>query len=863
MRERQEQANWRALLLSMFHDPPDKALDIKNHERRAAKLASLALGEPITKEEVHKEARFEDIISAVTERVPMPKPGKDYQWAVGPDGGTLEVVHPLSGQHEQLDVDALELERPYEVLSELLEGVEGERERYLAVWRLFRDRLAVEDPTWASLPADTRQPDHTIWHHLDLAAGVSEGASDGGGLTFLSFALGPVQPFIAASRTVRDLWSGSYILSWLTFHAMLPVVEACGPAAFVYPKLRGVPLMDRWLSMQPGLGDKIEAPKPEKLLSPCLPNRFLAVVPWGGDGSRAEALAEACETALREEWRRICEATRKQLDQRSFKELDPEWDRLWERQVESFFEVRTSLLHRRDFKDRELARLLDAETELAEAEQVRTLARLLPPEDRPGYDQESAVGLWGAQLEVSARMMAARRAVRHFPNSAPEGEMVPPKCSLLGTFEQMGPAELEKSREFWRELEGFNFDGTHMRSQERLSAIALVKRFAWPSYFVKELRCPPRVKRIPDTATIAAREWLSEADIDPDKVLGAEGSWSGRWIHWHKPTEEAGDEGAIPEHLWRELQHARKQQKNLPSTYLALLMLDGDRLGRWLRGQYAPRLREAMHPTLRTYWESVEGAKQALDARRPVGGALHAAISEALSGFALHVVPKIVDEHDGELIYAGGDDVMVMLPAAKAVACALALRTAYRRDWYELGERRLLMMGGEATVSAGLAVVHHKEDLRYALDQARAAEKQAKDGGRDALVIAACRRSGEHARVFLPWSMTEDFNDWVERFRAGATDRWAYRARQEVPTLRGLPLEAQRSELLRLVAKTEEEQAGRFEPEAVGAAFDRYLKLARAKASSDDEREVLAERALEQLVIGYQTASFLARGRDL
>ena len=44
--------------------------------------------------------------------------------------------------------------------------------------------------------------------------------------------------FIESARSVRDLWSGSMILSWLTFQAMLPVVEQLGPTAVIYPLLR-------------------------------------------------------------------------------------------------------------------------------------------------------------------------------------------------------------------------------------------------------------------------------------------------------------------------------------------------------------------------------------------------------------------------------------------------------------------------------------------------------------------------------------------------------------------------------------------------------------------------------------------------
>lgn len=36
----------------------------------------------------------------------------------------------------------------------------------------------------------------------------------------LHFTLGPVQGFIADARRTRDLWAGSFLLSWLTGQAM-------------------------------------------------------------------------------------------------------------------------------------------------------------------------------------------------------------------------------------------------------------------------------------------------------------------------------------------------------------------------------------------------------------------------------------------------------------------------------------------------------------------------------------------------------------------------------------------------------------------------------------------------------------------
>ena len=37
---------------------------------------------------------------------------------------------------------------------------------------------------------------------------------------YFTFQLGPVQSFIESARTVRDLWTGSFILSWLTVTAL-------------------------------------------------------------------------------------------------------------------------------------------------------------------------------------------------------------------------------------------------------------------------------------------------------------------------------------------------------------------------------------------------------------------------------------------------------------------------------------------------------------------------------------------------------------------------------------------------------------------------------------------------------------------
>ncbi len=138
-----------------------------------------------------------------------------------------------------------------------------------------------------------------------------------------------------------------------------------------------------------------------------------------------------------------------------------------------------------------------------------------------------------------------------------------------------------------------------------------------------------------------------------------------------------------------------------------------------------------MHPKLVKYFECLNPENsERLNARRPVGPALHASISAALANFALHIAPNIIRQHHGTVIYAGGDDLLALLPVETALPCALALVRAYRNDWVKVDGRELFLMGVRATISGGLVIVHAKDDLRLALQDARAGEERAKAAAR-------------------------------------------------------------------------------------------------------------------------------------
>ncbi len=870
MRRLPSDASWEDLLLAWLHDPFDKALDIRGHEQRAARYAGAALDREVSRAELKRRTSTADRLAAAVERLPMPTAGARGSRAVGPPDGLL-LIHPASAARVTVECTRPDVDRAVKVIADTVRGLDRSRDRLLALWRLLPDRLAETfGDDAARLPADTRLPDHTLFQHADVTAGLHAALAEAGGAALLSFALGPVQPFIQASRSVRDLWSGSAVLSWLAFQAMTPILNTLGPTAFVYPALRGAPLIDLWLRGEMGLGDRVEAPSVEARKAPSLPNRFVAVTPWGRGGAHAEALREQCLEAARDGWRRLGDSVRARLDP-ILAELDANWADRWDAQIAGAFEFHATTVRLRDLSDERLARLAGAKefgSVWPDAAAIRRLGEAMPSADRPGYRQDGA-GRWQAQLDYSSRLMAAERTVRHVPYAPRSANgRYPGKCTLFGSWEQLGPAS--SSGRFWNlASERIREEGVRLRQGERLCAVGLTKRFAGPALLRSELQVCAHDLRFPDTATVAAADWLARAGIDPGRERrrsGHRGSgyWNGQWLHWRQRDQgNEDDEPPVPQSLWTRLKAARSSDRlGGPPSYYAVIAMDGDRLGRWLAGRKTPSLRKLLHPKLRRYFEGLGQSEVglSLDARRPVSPALHGAISSALATFATEVAPKIVSSQRGVVIYSGGDDVLALCPLATATRCALALRLAFSGEdqdgtgdgWRTCGERRRITMGRSASMSAGLAIVHIREDLRLALNAARDAERRAKDGGRDQLQVVAIRGSARPLTALCPWRFAERLDTLRQDFLAGASSRWTYRLRAELPVLGSgrLPTEALEAEIRRLVDRSRAE--GHRSGHDVATFFRKYCELRGGPSAS----------LLKDFVTLCQFAEFLARGRD-
>jgi len=869
--------DWKELLLAYLHDPPDKALSIRGHVPRARDNAKIALGDRVSRKELEEAVSSTDPLASLIERLPMPSAGEQGERTVGPAGDRLLVIHPLSASKRELAVPGLDDSLRQQEQGQLRaiitrladQGDEPFRNRFLAIWRWWPEALAEHvHECLRVLPADTRTPDHTIWHHLDVVAAFQAALSSGGGAALLAFALGPVQRFIEAARTVRDLWSGSMILSWLAFRAMLPIIERFGPTALIYPALRGNPLVDLWLQQQ--LGPKVPLPDVDLRRTPALPHRFLAVVPWGARGEEAKAVADQCRQAAQQAVQDLANAVHRALH-RKLHLLCADWDRRWKQQVDSYFTFAAAAIPldvANNEVDGRLADLLTGKPSFAEAfpnaEAVRHLARIIPPDEQPGYDQQHA-GRWQYQVELVQRSLAAQRSIRHVPPNPPASPSArfPQKCSLLGSFEQMGPDDFAASRQFWdRAAQSISVEGVRLRRGEAHCAIALVKRFAAPALLKQQLSLNADDLRFPDTWTVAAAEWLQRAGIEWRQEWGV--PWNGHWLHWSRSDEDPEEADPCPGELWQRIVWAREpKQFGKPPVYYAVLKLDGDDLGGWLRGENSPKVREVMHPDLVRYYEALgEQAQAGLDARRPVGPALHAAISTALAHFALHVVPKVVAKYHGTVIYSGGDDSLILLPTRTALACARELQQAYSSEWYPADQQRLMLMGRRATISGGLVVAHAADDLRGVLQDARQAEEEAKEAGRNALAITIRRRSGEHTTAVCPWDFVDTVNAWGGAFQAGASDRWAYHLYAERETLAALPRGAIQAEIRRQVSRADDPTPRLLPPDRLAEALGQFCDSTVTVDGRSQRRFASDGDALGHFLTLCQTASFLVRGRD-
>lgn len=678
---------WQSKLSALLHDPLTKAFDISAHEDHAENLIEM-LG-------LSKERGREDHVASAMDRFPLPFERGSTNNQIQVSWEETRLVHPFSGKEltelkAQLKPDDNAI---INALNELKNKNNNYEKLYHAVW--WNLPWLMEGAQF--LPADTRISNHSIVDHLDVTAAlkgclINEGKVEA---SLIVVSIGPVQDLIKQARKTRDLWAGSYLLSYLIYAAIEKVGLEYGFDSVIYPYLRGIPFVQKTLQGKDvHLGEYYPLPTMSERVA-SLPNIFVAIVPT----NEANDVIEKCKEAIKRRWKVLSEKARseimKKLRSRAVEEFN---EKAFEEQLELFPSINAVSYPLISHDD-----VVDTMSNHFVGSGAKSLKEALETIKKHGGFNINAGAYYRYSYRILMSKLAAMKNIRYFP--AYEGA----EGVGIGNADDFG-AGVKACVVFKEE------DEENKEKRDLLGALNAVKR------------------------------------VMPD-VLNVEKYESTTDIAWKNEANE---------------------NNKLKNAYFAVLLMDGDKMGKWVSGDNAPEFEKLVHKKVKEAFESNDELKQAwntLAKLKSLQPAYHKGLSRTLGIFS-SLVEKVVEKYKGMLIYCGGDDVLALLPGDKALECANDLRKLYSGTGFELkcadndevvykAKNGVLwkndtpiapVMGEKATMSAGIAVVNHKFPLQVALQMARDAEKYAKEQlGRNAFALQVVRRSGQITRVGAKW----------------------------------------------------------------------------------------------------------------
>ncbi len=185
----------------------------------------------------------------------------------------------------------------------------------------------------------------------------------------------------------------------------------------------------------------------------------------------------------------------------------------------------------------------------------------------------------------------------------------------------------------------------------------------------------------------------------------------------------------------RKLTDVYKKLNKFLSDSFAILLMDGDSMGAKLR--------------------LLDDIKEQKD------------LSKKLSEFTQKVKEIVEDENYGKLVYAGGDDVLALLPIEFSLKCANEIQETFRKELKEIEELIHRKLPNEKkdkteykfTMSGGLLFAYHKLPLNYVLNKVREFEQKAKNSGKNRIYFGYLKHSLSYAESFLLWDEYEVFEE--------------------------------------------------------------------------------------------------------
>lgn len=536
---------------------------------------------------------------------------------------------------------------------------------------------------------------------------------------YFHFTLGPVQGFVAQARRTRDFWAGSFLLSWLAGVAMQAVKVQGGEIKF--------PIPDK------DFLEAIETGKANILPQQGgIPNRFMADISECPNFS-GQTVVLAVKTAWLAVANKVWQKDEKGLNQEGY-----HTKAIWDRQNDKFWDM-----------------------------------------------------AWVITQGTDTSALDKRKNFRTHISSVEGGY----KCMMMEGYQELSGASDKNSgkkrREYWEKLKSNANVGIDLRDGEELCAIAYIKRRFVHIFDKVKINTDINGNNIsihgwqlphnvPSVAYMAGVPWLktlvgSNSDIQDefkqfllqieklsyqtdyqspkserknhvqsiqnkvDKSVLNNISLDGNIYfrnYWENIGNIVGDknnydgriDGYLPK-IKHQLNSVYEKLDNEPSPYYAILLMDGDSLGK----------------------------QMSKSERQPI-------ISHALNDFTQQA-QEVVKNHDGFLVYAGGDDVLALFSLDDAMRAGVALQQCYKDCFANASAEHGKGKGDNgrdvvvhSTLSGAINYCHIGTPLTHVLMNSHdLLDNVAKDGtDRNALAVRVHKPSGQAVQWSLPWGKVLD-----------------------------------------------------------------------------------------------------------
>ncbi|PSB28966.1 type III-B CRISPR-associated protein Cas10/Cmr2 [filamentous cyanobacterium Phorm 46] len=345
---------WQSKIWGLLHDPALKALHDNSGRGREGAWQSLACmeGWVSAKAKSFTQSSYStqwlkhigmcDLIASASDRAAIGRlPGKT---AIDYNSEGLQIRHLLSGAPQTLKLGKWHdylmnlgknradwlTEVETSLIPDSIRTCTDSRKVFWWLWRCYpevlskaldRDLNIPNEPCLPLLPAETRIPDASLWSHTSMTAALA------GSLAgyyadpndypkkrarknkdyyesrphVASFTFTPVQELIKASRKMRDFWTGSWLLHYLSAKVCWEIAWKYGPDTFLYPCLYEQPLIDLWLlEAYPDFSEWIKLPSNSQLLTAGFPNVVVMILPDNGASQTTEKVKNPVKAAMQQ-----------------------------------------------------------------------------------------------------------------------------------------------------------------------------------------------------------------------------------------------------------------------------------------------------------------------------------------------------------------------------------------------------------------------------------------------------------------------------------------------------------------------------------------------------------------------------------